>query len=102
MAWREADRKALESEQMRMDAMLKDIHWQIGRDQLSLAQWDKTFNAVQAPLDKEFIKDELVEYLWEDYVLDRTFIVGKDGMLIAEAVELETRFEPKQLPPTTL
>ncbi|QFT32777.1 putative diguanylate cyclase AdrA [Labrenzia sp. THAF82] len=102
MAWREADRKALESEQMRMDAMLKDIHWQIGRDQLSLAQWDKTFNAVQAPLDKEFIKDELVEYLWEDYVLDRTFIVGKDGMLIAEAVELETRFEPKQLPPDNL
>ena len=99
MAWREADRRALEGEQLRMDNTLRDIHRQIARDQLALAQWDKTFRAVQSPIDKIFIEEELIDDLWEDFGLDRTFVVGRDGILIAQAMENETRYGPRQLPP---
>ncbi len=97
LAWREADRRALESEQLRMNNALRDFHRRIARDQIALAQSDKTFMSVQAPLDKTFIKDKLVADLWEDFTLDRTFVIGKDGDLIAQAVENETRFGSGQL-----
>ncbi|MCV0427611.1 MAG: diguanylate cyclase [Roseibium sp.] len=98
LAWREADRRALESEQLRLTNTLKDFHDLVARDQVSLSQWDASFKAVQAPLNKDFIEDELTEDLWEDLGFDRTFIVTADGMLIVQAVKNVTRFDPIQLP----
>jgi diguanylate cyclase (GGDEF)-like protein len=98
MAWREADRRALEAEQHRLNDTLKDLHRQIARDQITLAQWDRTFNALQAPIDRDFVEDELIDGLREDFNFDRTFVLRKDGTLIAQSVEDETRFETTQLP----
>ncbi|GAB2187506.1 hypothetical protein LAB1_48160 [Roseibium sp. LAB1] len=102
MAWREADRRALEAEQLRLTNTLKDIHRQMARDQVTMAQWDKTFNALQAPLNRTYIEDELIGDLWEDFNLDRTFIVNPDGTLIAQAIKDEVLFENRQLPENNL
>lgn len=98
MAWREADRRALEAEQQRLDDTLRDMHRQVARDQVTLAQWDRTFNALQTPLDRDFIEDELIAGLMDDFHLDRTFILRKDGTLIAQSIGDETRYEMRQLP----
>ncbi|MHA7773319.1 diguanylate cyclase domain-containing protein [Roseibium sp. M-1] len=98
MAWREADRRALEAEQHRLNDTLKDMHRQMARDQITLAQWDRTFNALQAPLDRDFVEDELIEDLREDFHFDRTFLLRQDGTLIAHSIGDETRFENRQLP----
>ncbi|MES0879337.1 sensor domain-containing diguanylate cyclase [Roseibium sp. SCP14] len=100
MAWREGDRRALESEQLRLARTLNDVHREVARDQISMAQWDKTFEAVQKPLDEVFIEKELVEGIWEEFGLERTFIVGTSGNLIAQAIEDEAHFGFRQLPPT--
>lgn len=102
MAWREADRRALESEQLRLDTTLQTYFREIARNQIALAQWDKTFNALQAPIDKAFIEEDLVSDLWEDFGLTRTFLVAPDGSLIAQAIENEPRFDPMVLPEDNL
>ncbi|MCX2723229.1 diguanylate cyclase domain-containing protein [Roseibium salinum] len=98
-AWREADRRALESEQLRMSNALHDYHRQIARDQIALAQWDETFKALQPPIDRHFVEFELARDLWEDFDLARTFIVDGNGSLIAQAFEDEIRFDAQQLAP---
>lgn len=102
LAWREADRRALESEQIRLDNTLQTLFREIARDQIALAQWDETFNALQAPVDKTFIRSELITDLWEDFGLNRTFLVAPNGQLIAQAIENETRFGTVTLPPDNL
>jgi len=102
LAWREADRRALESEQFRLDNTLHTIFREIARDQIALAQWDETFNALQEPLDKAFIEGELVSDLWGDFGLNRTFLVAPDGHLVAQAIEDKARFESVSLPEDNL
>ncbi|GAA0782899.1 diguanylate cyclase [Roseibium denhamense] len=102
LAWREADRQALESEQLRFGNALAENHRQIARDQIELVQWDPSFAAVTAPIDQDFIKDELVEDLWEDFGLPRTFIVDPAGSLIAGAIENRVSFSEADQPPRPL
>ncbi len=92
IAWREADRRALESEQLRMTHTLQDLHRQVVRSQMALAQWDKSFQALQPPVDTDFIEEEMIPDLWEDFGLDRTFLIAGDGELIAQATEGNVRF----------
>ncbi|MES0808286.1 diguanylate cyclase [Roseibium sp. SCPC15] len=99
MAWREGDRRALESEQLRLARTLNDAHREIARDQISMSQWDQTFEAVQRPIDETFIDTELMEVIWEEFGLDRTFIIDPSGNLIAQAIEDETHFGSRQLAP---
>ncbi len=98
MAWREADRRALESEQFRFNNTLQTFYREIARDQIALAQWDKSFNALQEPIDRDFIRSEFIEDLWEDFGLSRTFLVRPDGSLLAQAIENQTRFDRLVLP----
>ncbi|MGX1497609.1 diguanylate cyclase (GGDEF)-like protein [Labrenzia sp. MBR-25] len=97
MAWGEADRRALEAEQLHLTRTLNDIHRQVARDQMTVAQWDRTFNALQSPLNRAFIEDDLVGDLWEDFNLERTFVVTPDGTLIAQAIKDDVLFETKLL-----
>ncbi|MEM9632880.1 MAG: diguanylate cyclase [Pseudomonadota bacterium] len=99
-AWREGDRRALESEQLRLARTLNDTHREVARDQISIAQWDKTFEAVQQPLNQTFIEKDLMEFIWEEFGLDRTFIVDTNGKLVAQAIEDEAHFSARQLAPT--
>ncbi len=99
MAWREADKRALESEQFRLSYTLENVFREIARDQIVLAQWDTSFSALQPPIDKDFIEEEFVDELAQDFGFQRTFLVGPDGRLLAQAVEDNTRFENLQLAP---
>ena len=85
MAWREADKRALESEQFRLSYTLENIYREIARDQIAMAQWDAAFNALQTPIDKDFIESEFVDDLSGDFGFHRTFLVAPDGRLIAQA-----------------
>ncbi|WP_157738655.1 diguanylate cyclase domain-containing protein [Labrenzia sp. VG12] len=99
MAWLEADKRALESEQFRLSYTLENIFREIARDQIVVAQWDTSFNALQAPLDKDFIEEEFIEELAQDFGFQRTFLVGVDGNLLAQAIEDNTRFDDIVLAP---
>lgn len=92
LAWVEADRRSLESEKLRFSGNLDNYTQMIAIDQFDLAQWDETFTALQHPVDRDFVKDQLVPDLWETFDLERTFAVAADGTLIAQAVEDRTRF----------
>lgn len=99
LAWREADRRALESEQQRFESSLEDIHRDLVQDQIALAQWDVTFKALQSPIDKEFIEVELSDYLWGDYGLNQNFLIDHDGKLIAHLVEGSATIGSRELNP---
>lgn len=92
LAWVEADRRSLDSEKLRFSENFKNYKQMIAIDQFDLAQWDETFTALQPPIDREFVKEQLVLDLWETFDLERTFVVAPDGTLIAQAVEDNTRF----------
>lgn len=95
LAWREADRRALEAEQARFETTLEDVHREVVQDQIALAQWDKTFKALQQPINKDFVRNELADYLWGDYGLNQSYLIAPDGSLIAHLVEGETRFDSR-------
>lgn len=92
LAWSEADRRSLEGDKLRFTTALKQYQKLIALDQIGLAQWDETFTALQHPLNRDFIEDLLVTDLWEQFDLERTFIVNADGSLIAQAIEDNTLF----------
>jgi diguanylate cyclase (GGDEF)-like protein len=102
MAWREADRRALESEQLQLTNALENLNRELARDQITMAQWDETFSALQDPIDRRFIEEVLISDLWDDFGFDRTFIIGTDGKLIALGLGNAVHFETKNLAPDDL
>ncbi|WP_434052414.1 MAG: diguanylate cyclase [Roseibium sp.] len=92
LAWVEADRRSLDSEKLRFSGNLGNYTQMIAIDQFDLAQWDETFTALQKPIDRDFLKEQIVLALWETFDLERTFVVAADGTLIAQAVEDHIRF----------
>jgi len=95
LAWAEGDRQALEGDKSRFTGALQSYQKLIAVDQTGLAQWDTTFSALQRPVDRDFLENELIADLWDQFDLERTFIVGTDGNLIAQALQDNTRF-PKE------
>ena len=92
LAWSEADRRSLEGDKLRFTTTFKRYKEIIALDQIGLAQWDETYTALQQPLNRDFIEDLLIADLWEQFDLERTFIVGADGRMIVQAIEDNSRF----------
>lgn len=92
-----ADRQALENETLIFDNALRDRQLLIARDQLSLAQWDRSVAHVSKSFDEDFVAEELVDSLWYDFGLHRSYLVGPDDRLLASSVEHQVDFTKRAL-----
>jgi len=51
----------------------------LARDQRQISHWDKTVEALTGEIDKTFVEEELADWLWEDFGIQNTIVVGADG-----------------------
>ncbi len=98
LAWREADRRSLEGDKLRFTSAMNSYQRLIAMDQTDIAQWDETFMALQRPLDRDFIEGQFIAEIWEQFDLERTFIVSTSGDLVAQALEDNVRFPERMTP----
>lgn len=48
-------------------------------DQARISHWDEAVRALIAHIDWDFVRDEIIEWHWEDFGIQTTVIVGPDG-----------------------
>jgi diguanylate cyclase (GGDEF)-like protein len=101
-ASREADRHALENEKRLFENALREHHVGMAQEQLALAQWDKSVQNIDLAFNPDFVEDEFVEYLWHDYELERTFLIGPDDVVLADAFRGRIQFDQRTLAPNEL
>ncbi|MEM7216362.1 MAG: diguanylate cyclase [Pseudomonadota bacterium] len=51
----------------------------VARDQSQVSNWNATIEALGEPIDRRFIRAEIVEWLWSDFDIISTIIVGPNG-----------------------
>ena len=54
----------------------------LAREQAQVSNWTNTLTAVQEPIDRRFIRNEIVEWLWPDFDIERTTIFNPAGQSI--------------------
>lgn len=57
------------------------------RDQSQISHWDKTVEAFGDRVNRTFVKEEIVEWLWEDFGIQRTVVVGPDNQSLLSVFE---------------
>lgn len=50
----------------------------VARDQSQISNWDATLEALGSELDKNFVRREITNWLWEDFEIQSTVIIGRD------------------------
>lgn len=85
VASQKANQQALETELRLFNSALKDRQTLIARDQLSMARWDAAVENISQDFDRDFVRDVLVDSLWYDFGLNRTYLIAADDTVLAQA-----------------
>ena len=51
----------------------------VARDQSQISNWDDTLAALGTDINRSFIRYEIAEWLWEDFDIKSTIIIGPNG-----------------------
>ncbi|MCY0094322.1 diguanylate cyclase domain-containing protein [Hoeflea ulvae] len=52
----------------------------LARDQSQISHWDKTVSALRDPIDRDFVEEEIADWIWEDFGIESTVVVKPDDM----------------------
>lgn len=56
------------------------------RDQSQISYWDATVDALNGDVDQKFIREEIADWLWDDFNIQTTVIVGTNNKAIASVL----------------
>jgi len=48
-------------------------------DQSQISYWDDSVKALAEPVDREFVKEEIVDWLWDDFSIENSIVVSASG-----------------------
>lgn len=51
----------------------------VAKDQSQISNWDATLVALEDDVDKNFVRREIANWLWVDFKIQSTIIIGPDG-----------------------
>lgn len=91
-ASREADTQAARSERALFETFLRGRFHLMARDQLSLAQWDKSVENIVLHFNRRYLRNEILEPLWYDFASSVNVVVADDGAVVASAKRDEVTF----------
>lgn len=91
-ASREADTQAARSEKALFETFLRGRFHLMARDQLSLAQWDKSVENIVLHFNRRYLRTEVFEPLWYDFAASFNAVVAADGTVVASAKRDEVTF----------
>ena len=75
----EADTLAARGERALFETFLRGRLLLMARDQLSLAQWNKSVENVVLHFNRRYLRTEIFEPLWGDFSVSYNVVVGADG-----------------------
>lgn len=99
VASQKANQQALATELRLFNSALEGHQALIARDQISMARWDSAVENISKNLDRDFIRDVLVDSLWHDFGLDRTYLIAVDDTVLALANMSDVNFKRFVLSP---
>ncbi|MBD8892817.1 diguanylate cyclase domain-containing protein [Roseibium litorale] len=97
LASRSADRQALKHEAYVFDNALRDHQLLTARDQLTVAHWDDAVEHIVKGVEPDFIKNEFLNALWNDFGIHRSFLIGPGDELLASTREHQADFTRRVL-----
>lgn len=97
VASKEADAQAAENQLRLFENVLRNRHFLVARDQLSVARWDRSVANIAVRFNQDFVRDEFMDSLWYDYGHDRTFLIGPGSEVLAEATKGNVAFARRRL-----
>jgi diguanylate cyclase (GGDEF)-like protein len=50
----------------------------LARDQSQISHWDEAVRALASRIDWEFVREEMADWLWDDFGIQTTIVVGPD------------------------
>lgn len=98
IASREADAQARANDIRLFNNALHDRRTLMAREQLALARWTKSYRNITQKFSPSYIRGEFVDWIWNDYGHNRSYLVGPDDRLLMAAHEDRPDFTPRQLP----
>lgn len=98
IASREADAQARANDSRLFDNALHDRQILMAREQLALARWTKSYRNITQKFSQSYVRGELVDWIWNDYGHDRSYLVGPGDQVLMVAREDRPDFTPRQLP----
>jgi diguanylate cyclase (GGDEF)-like protein len=99
VATRAADAQAVEAAHRLFANAIRDRKSLMGRDQLSLARWTKSYRNIAESFNADFVRDEFVDSLWSDFGHDRSYLISGGRQVMMSAREDKARFVDKELAP---
>lgn len=99
VASQKANQQALATELRLFNSALEGRQALIARDQISIARWDVAVENISKDFDQNFIRDVLVDSLWYDFGLDRTYLIAGDDTVLALADRSDVNFKRSVLNP---
>lgn len=97
VASKEADAQAAENQLRLFENVLRNRHFLVARDQLSVARWDRSVANISIRFNRKFVRDEFVDSLWYDYGHDRTLLIGPGAEVLADASKGSVAFARRTL-----
>lgn len=94
-----ADKIAIEKQFVLFDNAIRDRQSLMARDQLGMARWDRSVEAVALNFSRSYVEDELVSSLWHDFGHERSFLVGPGYRVLMAAWQDEVDFTVRALSP---
>ncbi|WP_029057310.1 diguanylate cyclase domain-containing protein [Stappia stellulata] len=50
----------------------------LARDQSQISHWDEAVRALMSRIDWEFVREEMADWLWDDFGIQTTIVIGPD------------------------
>lgn len=85
LASRQADLQALDYEKSLFDHAHEEFDLRTAQNIAALAYSDEAVKRIAREFDKEFIRNGFLNYFWEKFEIERTYIVSPDDHVVARA-----------------
>lgn len=98
IASHEADAQARANDIRLFNNALHDRQILMAREQLALARWTKSYRNIAQKFSQSYVRRELVDYIWNDYGHNRSYLIAPGDQLLMAALEDRPDFSARQLP----
>ncbi len=99
LASRQADRQAHTYEVSLFEHAEREIDLRTAQNMAALVYSDETVENVAHMFDGNFVRHALLNHLWEDFLIERSYLISPEGKVVAKAFRDYVTFSSERLPP---
>lgn len=85
LASHQADHQAIAYEKNLFEHAQDELDLRTAQNIATLAYWDEAVQRIVHDFDEEFVRNDFLNYFWDDFEIERTYIIAPDDTVIAKA-----------------